>query len=117
VFTRTFFHRANPNRGDRRRRVLKLSIQSGALANGPIDQGEFRKVLAGIPATDSFLRQLFGADYQPGRIATLPDINAESPAIVPLPINAKTELTWDQRLKLLGQKVQNRVKSKLGRSR
>jgi Phytanoyl-CoA dioxygenase (PhyH) len=117
VFTRTFFHRANPNRGDRRRRVLKLSIQSGALANGPIDQGEFREVLAGIPATDSFLRQLFGADYQPGRIATLPDINAESPAIVPLPINAKTELTWDQRLKLLGQKVQNRVKSKLGRSR
>jgi Phytanoyl-CoA dioxygenase (PhyH) len=117
VFTRTFFHRANPNRGDRRRRVLKLSIQSGALANGPIDQGEFREVLAGIPAADLFLRQLFGADYQPGRIATLPDIHAESPAIVPLPINAKTELTWDQRLKLLGQKVQNRVKSKLGRSR
>jgi hypothetical protein len=116
VFTRTFFHRANPNRGGQRRRVLKLSIQSGALPNGPIDQGEFRDVLAGIPETDPFLRQLFGADYQPGRVANLPEINAESPAIVLLSTNAKTKLTWDQRLNLWGQKVRNRVKAKIGRS-
>ncbi len=113
VFTRTFFHRANPNRGDRRRRVLKLSIQSGSLPNGPIDQGEFRDVLAGISTTDPFLRQLFGAEYQPGLVTNLPDIAATAPAIVPLPTNAKTQLTWDQRLKLLGQKVKNRVKAKI----
>jgi hypothetical protein len=73
-------------------------------------------VLAGIPETDPFLRQLFGADYQPGRVANLPEINAESPAIVLLSINAKTQLTWDQRLNLWGQKVRNRVKAQIGRS-
>lgn len=115
VFTRTFFHRANPNRGDRRRRVLKLSIQSGALPNGPIEQGEFCEVLAQIPAEDAFLRQLFGANYQPGIRIPLPAIAAESPAIVPLPTNAKTQLTWDQRAKLLGQKIQNRTRTGIRR--
>jgi hypothetical protein len=116
VFTRTFFHRANPNRGDRRRRVLKLSIQSGALANGPIDQGDFREVLAQLPTEAHFLRQLFGGGYAVGQSKTLPVIETPSPAIVPLPRNATTELSWDQRLRLLRDKVQNRLRQRIGRS-
>lgn len=41
LFNRFFYHRPNPNKGNRRRRVLKLSFQSYNLANDRIHLPEF----------------------------------------------------------------------------
>jgi hypothetical protein len=59
IWNRSFFHRASPNSGPIRRRILKISIQSVGSPNNLIDSAEFRTVRSKLRA-GTFLGDLFG---------------------------------------------------------
>jgi hypothetical protein len=56
VWNRSYFHRAAPNRGAVRRRILKLSIQPAGLPNDRIGKSEFKNAFASL--VDMRLRDL-----------------------------------------------------------
>lgn len=60
AWNRAFFHRAAPNRGPRRRRLLKLSIQPNAAANQHMPNERFQAVRRLLPAGDAYLDTLVG---------------------------------------------------------
>lgn len=48
IWNRSYFHRASPNRGTIRRRILKVSFQPAGLANDRIGLDEFKLALANL---------------------------------------------------------------------
>ena len=63
VWHRRFFHRAAPNRGPQRRRVLKISVQRNAFESLRLQKPEFQKLLKAIPAGKKWV-DLFLGRYQ-----------------------------------------------------
>jgi hypothetical protein len=61
VWNRSFYHRASPNSGNRRRRLLKLSIQRNSFISAFLDNESFRRVKELVPAgQDARLDLLLG---------------------------------------------------------
>lgn len=60
VWNRTYFHRASPNRSPKRRRLVKLSWQSGAEPNDRIGLREFSEARDVVGGRDPFLAALLG---------------------------------------------------------
>lgn len=59
-WNRHFFHRASPNRGTRRRRMLKLSIQGSRWASSSLSLEHMAPVVARMKTADEHLAGLFG---------------------------------------------------------
>lgn len=76
IWNRSFFHRAAPNRGPKRRRLLKLSIQPNSAFNQHIGTGRFEAVRRIIPAGDPYLDTLLGRYYgqESPLVATTPNV-------------------------------------------
>ncbi|MGE2813677.1 phytanoyl-CoA dioxygenase family protein [Mycobacterium heidelbergense] len=64
IWNRSYYHRAAPNRGPRRRRILKISFQPAGLSNPRIGLDEFKAALSNLD--DPRLR----AFVDPGRLGT-----------------------------------------------
>ena len=62
LWNRSFFHRASPNHGPRRRRILKVSVQPARLANDRLGLNEFTSIDGVSPE----LRSLLGAGFCSG---------------------------------------------------
>jgi hypothetical protein len=60
VWLRGFYHRASPNQGPRRRRVMKLSLQPNAFRSAHLTNDAFRRVLRDAPAGDVEIDLLLG---------------------------------------------------------
>lgn len=67
VWQRGFYHRASPNRGPRRRRLIKISVQPNAYESGHLRNENFQRLLAAVPPGDPETDLLLGR-YQ-GRAA------------------------------------------------
>ncbi len=74
MWNRSFFHRASPNSGTRRRRILKLSIQPARLPNDRLGLNEFTS----IDGVGPELRSLLGAGHRFAQ-AALPNFNTPTP--------------------------------------
>jgi hypothetical protein len=70
IWNRSYFHRAAPNRGNVRRRILKISIQPAGLPNDRIGLKEFRDAFANLD--DPQLRALVD-ERRVGTTTPLPD--------------------------------------------
>jgi hypothetical protein len=57
---RSFYHRASPNRGPRRRRLLKISIQPNSFPSVHLGKEFFRKAIDQVPAGDPLMDMLLG---------------------------------------------------------
>lgn len=76
VWHRRFFHRAAPNRGPQRRRVLKVSVQRNAFESLRLQKPEFQKLLNRIPPGKAWVDLMLGR-YQgkaPPAIAAPPGL-------------------------------------------
>jgi hypothetical protein len=60
VWHRRFYHRAAPNRGSQRRRLLKISVQRNRFDSPRLQKPEFQRVLSTIPAGELWLDMLLG---------------------------------------------------------
>jgi hypothetical protein len=72
VWNRTFHHRASPNRGARRRRIFKLSVQPNAFhsrQNGP-HPANFHAAMSALPVGDPYMDVMMGR-YQNRRAPRL----------------------------------------------
>lgn len=72
VWNRSFFHRASPNRGSIRRRLLKLSIQGNEFPSVHLKNTHFQRVLASIPEGNPEMDILLGR-YQGKKSPLVPD--------------------------------------------
>jgi hypothetical protein len=70
AWQRSFFHRASPNRGPRRRRILKISVQRNRFPSHHLNGRRFRAARAASPAGDTGLDVLLGR-YQGGLAPTV----------------------------------------------
>jgi hypothetical protein len=70
VWHRSFYHRASPNRGPRRRRLLKISIQPNSFPSVHLGKDFFRRVKEGVPSGDVLMDMLLGR-YQGQRAPRL----------------------------------------------
>jgi hypothetical protein len=87
---RSYFHRAAPNRGPVRRRLLKVSIQRNRYSSATLSNSYFRKVMELIPAGDEKIDLLLGR-YQ-GKVA--PTLCQPSPpAVASLSRNGSLDLS------------------------
>ncbi len=77
AWNRAYYHRASPNRGPRRRRLLKLSIQPNAFPSAHLSNANFQAARKALLPGDHFLDLLFGR-YQ-GETAPLMPV----PQVVP----------------------------------
>lgn len=89
IWNRAYYHRAAPNRGPRRRRILKFSFQPAALPNSRIGLDEFKSAWSRLD--DARLRALVDA----GRVgSTDPLAEAGDPVEArSLPATERNELT------------------------
>jgi phytanoyl-CoA dioxygenase PhyH len=71
AWQRSFYHRAAPNRGSRRRRLLKFSIQRNCYRSAHLENEHFSRVRASLQRGDDFLDVLFGR-YQGATAPVLP---------------------------------------------
>jgi hypothetical protein len=85
VWHRRFFHRAAPNRGPQRRRVLKVSVQRNAFESLRLQKPEFQKLLKAVPPGNKWIDLLLGR-YQGSGAPTI----AAPPGLGGAPI-ARTE--------------------------
>jgi hypothetical protein len=60
VWRRSHYHRAAPNRGPRRRRLVKISVQPNEFPSAHLRNEFFRKVVEELPAGDDELDLLLG---------------------------------------------------------
>jgi hypothetical protein len=60
AWNRAFYHRASPNRGPRRRRLLKISIQPNRFTSPTLANEAFQKVISSTPLGDSDMDVLLG---------------------------------------------------------
>jgi hypothetical protein len=79
LWHRSFYHRAAPNRGPRRRRLIKISVQRNAYPSVHLQRDAFRALDAAIPPgdprMDMFLGRMQGRDAPP--LPAVPDVMAE----------------------------------------
>ena len=75
VWRRSHYHRAAPNRGPRRRRLVKISVQPNEFPSAHLRNDFFRKVVEELPAGDDEMDLLLGR-YQ-GRSG--PKLNSSQP--------------------------------------
>lgn len=57
---RSFYHRAAPNQGSMRRRLLKLSIQRNEFPSAHLKNDAFRRIAADVPSGDQVMDLLLG---------------------------------------------------------
>ena len=69
-WNRYFYHRASPNRGTVRRRVLKLSIQKSSFPSNNLETEYLREMAAAMMGRDAARKGLFGA-YSPQDYPTI----------------------------------------------
>jgi hypothetical protein len=82
AWQRSFYHRASPNRGPRRRRLFKISVQRNRFRSHTLSNPYFRELLAAIPFGDTAMDVLLGR-FQ-GREAPVVDgITAPLPSAIP----------------------------------
>lgn len=60
VWQRSFYHRAAPNRGPRRRRLLKISVQANRFRSRHLENSRFAKLKSMIPVGDAAVDLLLG---------------------------------------------------------
>jgi hypothetical protein len=60
AWQRSFYHRASPNRGPRRRRIVKVSVQRNAFPSVHLASPHYRTAIDAIPAGDPATDLLFG---------------------------------------------------------
>jgi hypothetical protein len=60
AWQRSFFHRASPNRGPRRRRIFKISVQRNRFPSRHLKSRHFQAALAAIPPGDPGMDVLLG---------------------------------------------------------
>jgi hypothetical protein len=60
VWQRSYYHRASPNSGPRRRRLFKISIQRNAFPSVHLGNDHFRRTIERLPSGDPALDLLFG---------------------------------------------------------
>ena len=111
-WNRKFFHRANPNHADVRRRVLKLSVQSAGTPNTYLDTEEPGCVAESLIESDPFIAHLLGAatrgaKLELGEVAS--DVSIPMPSEVPE--SDIVRLGWDA----WKRKSASRVRSLLSR--
>jgi hypothetical protein len=87
AWQRSFYHRASPNRGPRRRRIVKISVQRNAFPSVHLASPHYRAAIDAIPSGDPATDVLLGR-YQ-GRTA---------PRIVPRPAVAAAAIAPTGRL-------------------
>lgn len=89
MWNRSYFHRASPNRGSLRRRILKVSFQPAGLPNDRIGLHEFKRAFGQL--ADSALRALIDE----GRVGTTAPLSDQGDPVAarPLPPSATNELT------------------------
>ena len=99
IWNRKMLHRASPNSGSVRRRLLKLSIQPNTAANQYMAQPAFEKVLNETSARDEFLAFMFGKHFGEKRV--LPEVHAPGVSFEVLPIqtNDAVNISWIDALK------------------
>ena len=64
VWHRSYYHRASPNRGDRRRRMLKISVQRNFFISNHLNDDFFKRVCAEVPEGDLETDMLLGRYQQ-----------------------------------------------------
>ena len=101
MWNRSYFHRASPNRGSLRRRVLKVSFQPAGLPNDRIGLPEFTDARAHL--TDPALLALID-ERRVGTTTPLTD-RGDVPAGTPLPPTTKNELSRTQAAYIRAQTV------------
>jgi len=74
IWHRSYYHRAAPNRANRRRRLVKISIQPNAFNSAHLRQPFFQRAIAKIPAGDNEVDLLLGR-YQGKSAPTLAPAN------------------------------------------
>lgn len=72
LWNRSYFHRASPNRGQVRRRVLKVSVQPASLPNDRIDGAELSEARDACK-DDPWLHALFGGPALARRARSAPE--------------------------------------------
>jgi hypothetical protein len=72
VWQRGFYHRASPNRGPRRRRLIKISVQPNAYESVHLRNENFLRLLAAVSPGDPETDLLLGR-YQGRAAPVLPD--------------------------------------------
>jgi hypothetical protein len=97
VWRRCHYHRAAPNRGPRRRRLLKISVQPNAFRSAHLGNEFFRKVVDETPTGDAEMDLLLGR-YQ-GRAAprleptrSIPFFDVEPEGRINLPAHVLKQL-------------------------
>jgi hypothetical protein len=63
VWNRSFLHRASPNLGAKRRRIIKVSIQNNYLQNQVLTSGYFDNLLKDFAGRNKFISYLLGAEH------------------------------------------------------
>jgi hypothetical protein len=86
---RTYFHRASPNRGPVRRRIIKLSIQRNSFPSEHVTNPRFTKATSLLSGGDPRLDLLFGR-YQGKAAPQLESV--PEPAIVAIAANSTLDL-------------------------
>lgn len=110
IWNRSYFHRASPNRGPVRRRVLKISFQPAGLPNARIGLEEFAKARAKLK--EPALRALID-DRRLGTTEVLPDQGA-APAARRLPPSGTNDLKMSHAAVLRAQKAGLRLAAAVG---
>ena len=87
---RRYYHRASPNRGPVRRRLLKLSIQRNAFPSVHLLNPHFQKVLKSVPSGDAQMDLLLGR-YQGKETVRLDQV--PGPRVVAIPPNETLNLS------------------------
>ena len=116
AWQRSYFHRASPNRGPRRRRLAKFSIQRNSFPSIHLSNEHFKKVIATLPIGDPATDLLFGR-YQ-GKKA--PHVNRPTSHITPYAIAPTGTLMIDDRtltraqLRMKASALKSDLKARLG---
>lgn len=81
AWNRAFMHRASPNSGTKRRRMLKLSIQPLGSYNQRRDNPMFARAREIVPGGDNYLDMMLGRDPERARtLATTVPVSGEAMA-------------------------------------
>ncbi|MGD0730440.1 MAG: phytanoyl-CoA dioxygenase family protein [Terracidiphilus sp.] len=107
---RRFYHRASPNRGPVRRRLLKISIQRNAFPSAHLGNEHFKKLLSQVPAGDLATDLLLGR-YQGKKAPVVAEFPI--PDVTPVPANSTLKLSSVELTKAQLREKAHGLKSKL----
>jgi len=99
AWQRSYFHRASANRGPRRRRIAKISIQRNAFRSIHLSNEHFKSVLAATPSGDPATDLLFGR-YQGKKP---PHVDRPAATLRPYAIAPTGTIMLEDRALALGQ--------------